>query len=262
MAAKTILSARDEDILRAVYYYRYVTALDITCQQFARASLNHAREILSRLAGNSDLDTHNYLCRFTLPAINKKPQEKVFVLGAKGRRVLQSMGLPATWYFRPHKLKFLSYSYVLHNLILTRTLIAAGVWAKEHPTFLLTDRRISYELSGKVIPDGWLMFEEHTNDGVYEHPVLFEIDRGMENKHKLRNHVRGRINYFQSGEYKKTFQTDLATIAYVTTGQTPEYRETRRKTMCLWITELLNEMRLERLGTGLQSRQHRIWYAL
>ena len=142
MAAKTILSVRDEEILRAVYYYRYVTVLDITSQQFARASLNHAREILSRLAGNSDLDSHNYLCRFTLPAINKKPQEKVFVLGSRGRRVLQNMGLPATWYFRPHKLKFLSYSYVLHNLILTRNLIAAGVWVKEQPTFLLTDKRI------------------------------------------------------------------------------------------------------------------------
>jgi hypothetical protein len=92
-----MLTAREEQILRAVYYYRYVTALDITYHQFARTSLNHAREILSRLAGNSDLDTHNYLCRFTLPAINKKPQEKVFVLGSKARRVLQNMGLPATW---------------------------------------------------------------------------------------------------------------------------------------------------------------------
>jgi hypothetical protein len=49
----------------------------------------------------------------------------------------------------------------------------------------------------------------------------------------------------QSGDYKKTFNTDVATIAYVTTGQTPVYRVTRQKTMCLWIAELLKDMRLE-----------------
>jgi hypothetical protein len=96
------------------------------------------------------------LCRFGLPSPIRKPQEKVFVLGAKGRRLLREMGVSCSWYFRPHKLKFLSYGYVLHNLILTRTLIAAGVWAKHTQAFSLVDKRISYELAGKVITDGWL----------------------------------------------------------------------------------------------------------
>jgi hypothetical protein len=165
-------------------------------------------------------------------------------LGARGRRVLQEQGIQVSNYFRPHRLKFLSYSYVLHNLILTRTLIAAQAWAKAHPSFFLTDKRISYEMAGKVIPDGWLFFEEHTPQNVYELPVLFEIDRGMENKYKFRAHVRGRINYIQSGEYKREFSTDLATIAYATTGHTEAYRITRRKIMCAWIAELLREMRL------------------
>jgi hypothetical protein len=155
------------------------------------------------------------------------------------------MGLPATWYFRPHKLKFLSYGYVLHNLILTRTLVAADVWAREHPDFTFVDKRICYELPGKVIPDGWLLFEEQTPQGVYEQPVMFELDRGMENKDKFRAHVRGRINYIQSGEYKKTFKTDVATIAYATTGQHADYRLNRRKDMCKWIMELLKDMRME-----------------
>ena len=138
-----------------------------------------------------------------------------------------------------------SYSYVLHNLILTRTLIAANCWASEHPDFALVGKLICYELPGKVIPDGWLLFEEQTNNGVYEQPVMIELDRGMEYKVKFRDHVRGRINYLQSGDYKKTFQTDLATIAYLTTGQTAEYRVTRQKAMCTWIKELLKDMRLE-----------------
>ena len=239
-----ILTPRDEEILKAVWYYRYITARDLTNLLFAKTSITHMREILATLSGGDDLQANNYLCRFILPSLSGT-REKVYVLGAKGRRVLTEMGLPATWYFRPHKLKFLSYSYVLHNLILTRTLIAANCWASEHPDFALVGKLICYELPGKVIPDGWLLFEEQTNNGVYEQPVMIELDRGMEYKVKFRDHVRGRINYLQSGDYKKTFQTDLATIAYLTTGQTAEYRVTRQKAMCTWIKELLKDMRLE-----------------
>jgi hypothetical protein len=239
-----MLTARDEEILKAVWYYRYITARDLCALLFAKTSITHMREILAGLSGKEDLQTHNYLCRFTLPS-PKPSQEKVYVLGARGRRFLARTGLPASWYFRPHKLKFLSYSYVLHNLILTRTLIAAGVWAKNHPAVTLTDKRICYELPGKVIPDGWLLFEEQTPQGVYEQPVMIELDRGMENKDKFRAHARGRINYIQSGEYKKTFKTDLATIAYATTGQTEAYKTTRRKAMSAWIMELLKDMRME-----------------
>ena len=82
---------------------------------------------------------------------------------------------------------------------------------------------------------------------------MIELDRGMEHKVKFRDHVRGRINYIQSGEYKKTFQTEYATIAYVTTGQTPEYRETRSKNMCLWLRELLDDMRLKDWGMSSKS---------
>ena len=136
-------------------------------------------------------------------------------------------------------------SYVIHNLILTRTMIAATQRAKDHPTFSLTDKRISYELSGKVIPDGWLRFSEQASDGTYAQPVIIELDRGMEYRDRFRAHVRGRINYVQSGEYTKTFNTKVVTIAYLTTGQTPEYRVQRQRTMGVWIRELLKEMRLE-----------------
>ena len=95
------------------------------------------------------------------------------------------------------------------------------------------------------MPDGWRLFEEKTDNAVYEQPVMIELDREMEHKVKFRDHVGGRINYLQSGEYKKTFKTDVATIAYITTGQPPEYRETRRKAICHYIKELLEDMRLK-----------------
>ena len=238
-----ILTPRDEEILKAVWYYRYITARDLNNLFFAKTSITHTREILATLSG-ADLQANNYLCRFPLPSLSGT-RERVYVLGAKGRRVLNQMGFPATWYFRPHKLKFLSYDYVLHNLILTRTLIAADRWASEHSDVALVGKHICYELSGQVITDGQLRFEVQTTNGVYEQPILIELDRGMEYKHAFRRHVRGRINYLESGEYQKTFQTDEATIAYVTTGQTPAYRETRRKAICQWIRELLADMGLK-----------------
>ena len=170
------------------------------------------REIISTLSGGEDLQANNYICRFTLPSLGGT-REKVYVLGSKGRRVLTEMGLPATWYFRPHKLKFLSYGYVLHNLLLTRTLIAGGLWANEHPDFTLVDKRICYELSGnavpagrQVIPDGWLLFEEQTPQGVYELPVMIELDRGMEHKDKFRDHCGGALIICNPASTKKRFR--------------------------------------------------------
>jgi hypothetical protein len=238
-----VLTAWEEEIIRTVAYYRYMTARDLTNLLVAKTSITWMRGLLADLSGKDDLQTHHYLCRFTLPS-HGATRERVYVLGAKGRRLLQEQGIPVSWYFRPNRLKFLSYSYVIHNLILTRAMIAAAVWTKDHPTYFLTEKRICYELAGKVVPDAWLCFEDYTDEGVYQKPVLFEIDRGMENKDQFRAHVRGRINYLQSGEYKRTFYTDYATVAYATTGQTEAYRNTRRKAMCTWIMELLREMRM------------------
>src|SRR5687768_7622159 len=210
-----VLTAREEEIIKTVAYYRYMTARDLTNLLFAKTSITWMRGLLADLSGKDDLQTHHYLCRFTLPS-HGATRERVYVVGAKGRRLLREQGTPVSDYFRPNRLKFLSYGYVIHNLILTRTMITAALWAKDHPAFSLTDKRICYELTGKVVPDCWLRFEQQADDGRYVHPIIFEIDRGMENKDQFRAHVRGRINYLQSGEYKKTFDTEYATIVYAT----------------------------------------------
>jgi hypothetical protein len=71
-----ILSARDEEILKAVWYYRYITARDLTNLLFAKTSITHMRELLANLCGGEDMQPHNYLCRFTLPS-NNGTREKV-----------------------------------------------------------------------------------------------------------------------------------------------------------------------------------------
>jgi hypothetical protein len=94
----------------------------------------------------------------------------------------------------------------------------------------------------KVIPDAWIEFER--NDGK-KFPILLEVDRGMEHGKKYMSHVRSRIEFIRSGAYKKMFQTDAVLIAYMTPGDLPEYRETRRKAMCRWTQEVLAELNME-----------------
>jgi hypothetical protein len=140
---------------------------------------------------------------------------------------------------------------VQHNIALTRVLVAGHVWAAQHPNFRLAQTRICYELArtpatisltnkGKaesleVIPDAWLLFER-TKGGEHEHgyPLLLEVDRGMEYREKFKRHVRSRLEFIKKGgAYSKLFGTEAVMIAYVTTGDRPEYRESRREA---WVT--------------------------
>ena len=93
-----IMSRREEEILRSIYQYRYMTALDVAWLLFKPSSHTHVREILSTLAGGEDLKTHVYLCRFGLPSVGRPTL--VFTLGSKGRSFLSERGLPMNWYFK------------------------------------------------------------------------------------------------------------------------------------------------------------------
>jgi len=63
----------------------------------------------------------------------------------------------------------------------------------------------------------------------------------MEHGEKFKAHVKGRIELIRSGKYKDTFGVPAVIVAYLTTGQTPEYRTTRMKTMNAWTREVLAE---------------------
>ena len=52
-----------------------------------------------------------------------------------------------------------------------------------------------------------------------------------------------RIEFIKKGgRYSEIFGTEAVIIAYATTGQRPEYGETRRRTMCTWTQEVLAEL--------------------
>lgn len=259
-----ILTPRHEEILKTIHFYRYMTAMDVTRRLYSPASLTYVRSLLSSLAGGKDFATHQYLYRFQLPSTSAGGKEKIYTLGSRGRDFLaRELGLPVDWYFRPQKLQHFSHSHLHHQLLLTRFLVAAQTWSDQQPAFKLTQTRLCYELaktpatvtithtgkteSLKVIPDAWLLFEQR-QDGLLTHafPLLLEIDRGTEYQQKFKQHIRARLEFIkQGGGYSQLFATGAVTIAYATTGQTPEYRDSRRRALCAWTREVLAELHKE-----------------
>jgi hypothetical protein len=123
-------------------------------------------------------------------------------------------------------------------------LVALKRWARGS-ALTLVDLRLGHELargSVKVIPDAWVLLENTKGD---QFPILIEIDRGMEYQAAFKRHVKARLNFIRSGEYARVFGAEAVLIAYATTGQTPEYRQTRAVTICAWIREVLEELEME-----------------
>jgi hypothetical protein len=243
-AKGVLLNSMGEKIISMIYTFRFAGALDTAHYLFSPSSLTYARSRLSSLAAAK------YLYRFRLPSTKTGGAELIYTLGSRGRDfVAQKLGLPIDFYFRPSHMKHLSYSQAQHNLLLTRFCVAAASFCRRQTQMRLVQIRPSYELSheaAKVIPDAWLCFDRLRN-GSHESfiPVLLEIDRGMEYQQKLKQHVRSRIEFVRSGAYSKLFGTRAVIVAYVTTGDLPEYRETRRKAMCTWIKEVLSDLKME-----------------
>ena len=255
-----LVTPQIEEILKAVHFYRYVTALDITHLFYSPTVLPYVRQRLTNLAGGRDFTGNQFLYRFPLPSISAGNPQRVYTLGSRGRAYLiDELGFPVEWYYRPHKVRDMGYSQMLHNIILTKFLVAAKKWSNQHHNFNLLQTRISYELAErpsiitisqagetitlKVIPDAWLLFNRLSDETRF--PILLEIDRGTQYQKAFKSHVRARIEYLRSGTYLATFETEAVIIAYATTGATQTIRETRCNTLCQWTREVLEDMHLE-----------------
>ena len=266
-AAKTahlplVLTPREEEILRAVSVYRFMTVQDITHLFFARGSVTYARQLLSRLCGGRDGQEREYLFRFPLPSPRRGSPENVYTLGSAGREFLESLGQTVAWDARPSTTGRLSHSFLSHQLLLTRAVCAASYWCRVRHLFSLVNVRLSYELarhpllsqstnsSGErgrslaALPDAWLLLER-VADSVH-FPLLLEVDRATEYQEQFRAHVKARLAFIRSGDYTEVFQTPAVLICYLTTGQSAGHRETRVKTMAAWTQDVLTEMQMER----------------
>ena len=94
----------------------------------------------------------------------------------------------------------------------------------------------------KVIPDVWLVFENQKGE---KYQILLELDRGMEFQAKFKSHVKARLEFLDSGAYVEVFGIEAVILAYLTTGQRPEYRESRREAIIRWAKEVLAERKME-----------------
>lgn len=87
-----------------------------------------------------------------------------------------------SWYFRPEKVRHISFGYIMHSLVLTRFLVAAHRWAGEsNGQFKIAEVRICYDLAGTpgnvsvgegnkkemlpVVPDAWMVIEKKVRKG-------------------------------------------------------------------------------------------------
>ena len=258
-----ILTPRHEQILQAVYEYRYVTAQDITHLLFSKGSLAYVRKQLSALAGGTDQSTRHYLYRFPFPTGAAGNRERIFTLGALGRDLLANvLGMPVDWYFRPYKSDHLSHSHILHHLLLTRFVVAVTSYTRNHPDIRLLQSRLCHELirnQGRVgaqkkqkaaipviIPDALLLFALQSTGAHY--PVMLEIDRGTEFRSKFQTLMKARLAFIQSGAYKKVFDFPAVIFAYVTAKAHPAHTQTRVKTMAAWTQSVLAELGLQEWG--------------
>lgn len=236
-----VLTRRMEEILKILHFYRYMAARDIVYLLFSPSSVTYVREMLALLS------QHKYLYRFQLPHSGSGNTQMIYILASRGRDYLvREAGMEVDWYFRPYKVNSLSYGQVVHDLALTRFCVAATVWAAKQPDFNLVQTRICYELarSLKVVPDGWLLFER-LKGGAHDtyFPVLLEIDRGTEYSKRFVQHLQSRIEFVKKGgAYSKIFGQEAVMIAYVTTQETTEHQDARRRAMCMWTSKVLKEL--------------------
>ena len=118
-----ILNSKEERILQAVHDMEIVTLDDIIHLLFAKGSRNYGGAIMRKLSGGRDYDDQQFLYRFPLPTAAKGTKARVYCLGAKAWEVLAIEDV-----YRPAKFRHLSYSPLLHDLMLSRFLILATTY--------------------------------------------------------------------------------------------------------------------------------------
>ena len=243
-----ILNSNEERILQAVHDLECLTLDDIMhLLQFSKGARTYVGSIMRKLSDGRDYDDQQFLYRFPVPSSTKGAKERVYCLGAKARAVLAIEDA-----YRPSKFRYLTYSPILHDLVLSRFLTLAFTYFTSQRDYRLLETRTCYQIvrnppciplntNGQkstiaVIPDAWLSIERVKDRSTY--PLWIEIDRGTENRQKFQQLTRNRLALVKSPQYEKIFNTKAVLFCYVTAG-TPEKTDFRLDNMLRWTEEVL-----------------------
>lgn len=217
-SAPFIIGPADDDVLRAVYRYHFLTIDQITRLLYSKGARTTASTRLKRLADAG------YLTRTVIPT-RQGNGPAVYALARKGQQFMAELGYPVPKRARGSEERAYSYLFFAHTLAVNDVLISAELLAGAHKASITIEqmvherdlrRRPVYVDDGKggklaVISDGYLSL---ILGGQYRMCFAFEIDRGTEDQKAWRRKVRSLVRYVQ-GPYQQAFGTDNLTVCVV-----------------------------------------------
>jgi hypothetical protein len=247
--APVIVSEQQEQLIRACCLYQFLTILDMAYLLGLPTSLNYIRRVAGSLAGNNDQEHGHYLYRFPLTQRSGGNGLRVFVPGEASQDLLQQeQDADGFVWHSPATMQRYSYSFVCHNLAVTRLCICATLFCKDNPSYYLAETRLSYDIvrnpprvslttDGQpplvpVIPDCW-NFIERVADG--EGTALWwEVDNSTTYRQSFHRRLSARLALITSAAYSEYFGTDAVLICFAVLGN-----EDRMHTLRHWTWELL-----------------------
>jgi len=221
----------EEEILRLLFDFHYLTAEQLTRLRYSPTSINHARELLKRLF-DKGLVGRTFGPR-SQPA-GSVPW--VYFLARKGRRLMSEMGLETERRYRPSEERRRTDTFLFHTLAVNDVLVAAKLLERHIGAVMIAGMRHDLDLkrnpvklpTGKVdqktgeveqesiSPDGWVNFRARLPDRErpVSFPLLLEIDRDTEGVDRIKKKVRGLLSYIKE-PYQEIFGTRYVTVAFI-----------------------------------------------
>lgn len=215
------LTARDTDIIRAVYDYRLLTTQQLQTLFFP--SLHQAYARLSSLYHHGFLDR-----KFLGVHADKMNTPIMYVLDKRGAELLQSaQGLEVHW---SKELKHLTTQFLEHTLAINTVRVAVTRAAQDLGYTVLTwkgenEIKADYDYvtirgengrvqSVSVIPDSYFALETPKGKAHF----FLELDRGTMTTQRFKTKILAYQVYYGSGAYQRRFETRSLRVLTVTTG--------------------------------------------
>jgi hypothetical protein len=252
------VSELKEQLIRACCLFQWMTVDDflqwLAAVRGKPPTRNHVGKVVSGLAKD------DYLHAFALPKTRSGQATHVFVPGAASRELLRKTGEEAAYLFNnPATMQGYSYSFMLHNLTMSRLAIGAALYFRKHTDYYLAETRLSYDMLRTpprlsstdaqtpltVIPDLWLHI---IADEGKEYPCWIEVDRGSETRATFQRLLRARLFYIKSDQYQEYFGTQHVRLCYTITSSKPPHEDGRVNAILLWADEVLEKEKLHALA--------------